>query len=281
MKVRKILKQTGACQPRHWSSLRAIIGCLFVGLVLTVGTRAQGKKTAKPDPMARENVQRGMDQFRQSCAMCHGAAAKGASGPNLIESSLVRHDDNGDLIGNVIREGRLEKGMPANPTFSAAQVADIVAFLHASIEVSDNRGSEGPARGYSLRRLLTGDVVAGKRFFDGEGGCSKCHSTSGDLNGIAKKYSAVELEHRILYPPDATETAVVSLPSGEKIKGRLLHLDAFYVSLMDAQGNYRSCTLRPGTSVVVDDPLRGHRELLKRYKDKDTHDIFAYLETLQ
>jgi len=99
--------------------------------------------------------------------------------------------------------------------------------------------------------------------------------------GIAKKYSAVELEHRILYPPDATETAVVSLPSGEKIKGRLLHLDAFYVSLMDAQGNYRSCPLRPGTSVVVDDPLRGHRELLTRYKDKDTHDIFAYLETLQ
>jgi len=106
MKVRKILKQTEICQPRQWTSLRAIIGCLFVGLVLTVGTRAQGKKTAKPDPMARENVKRGMDQFRQSCAMCHGAAAKGASGPNLIESSLVRHDDNGDLIGNVIREGR-------------------------------------------------------------------------------------------------------------------------------------------------------------------------------
>lgn len=279
--IRKILKQIKACQPRHRCSFRAIPGCLIAGLVFTVGIHAQGKNMAKSNPMAQEDVQRGMAQFQQTCGMCHGAQAKGASGPNLIESSLVRHDDHGDLIGKVIREGRAAKGMPAFLAFSETQVDDIVAFLHASVAASDNRGSEGPARGYSRERLLTGDTVAGKRFFDGEGGCSKCHSTSGDLNGIAKKYPAVELEHRILYPPDVTEMAVVSLPSGEKFRGRLLHRDAFYVSLIDAEGNYRSWPLRPGISIVVDDPLCAHRELLKHYKDKDIHDIFAYLETLQ
>lgn len=279
--VREILEQIKGCQPKHWCSFRAILACLITGLVFTAWIHAQSEKIAKPNPMTQEDVQRGMAQFQQTCAMCHGTQAKGASGPNLIESSLVRHDNHGDLIGKVIREGRPVQGMPASPSFSEAQVADIVAFLHASVEVSDNRGSEGPARGYSLHRLLTGDVVAGKRFFDGEGGCSKCHSTTGDLNGIAKKYSPVDLEHRILYPPDGTKMAVVSLPSGETIKGRLLHLDTFYISLIDAEGNYRSWPLRFGASVAVEDPLRGHRELLKRYKDKDIHDIFAYLETLQ
>jgi cytochrome c oxidase cbb3-type subunit 3 len=33
--------------------------------------------------------------------------------------------------------------------------------------------------------------------------------------------------------------------------------------------------------VQVEDPLRGHRELLEQYKEKDIHDVFAYLETLQ
>ena len=53
---------------------------------------------AKPNPMAKPNVQRGTAQFQQSCSQCHGAEATGGAGPNLIESSLVRHDENGDLI---------------------------------------------------------------------------------------------------------------------------------------------------------------------------------------
>ena len=253
---------------------------LAFGLLLPV-LHGQERRASKVDPTKKENVQRGISQFKQSCSMCHGSEAKGATGPNLIESSLVRHDEDGNLIGEVIREGRLPKGMPAFPDLNAGQVADIVSFLHAAIEVSDNRSSGGPARGYSLKRLLTGNVEAGKQFFDGEGGCSKCHSVNGDLKGVAKKYSGLELEGRMLYPTMKNGTAVVSLPSGEKVKGQLLHLDPFYVALLDDGGNYRSWPLRTGVKVDVDDPLRGHRELLERYKDKDIHDVFAYLETLQ
>jgi cytochrome c oxidase cbb3-type subunit 3 len=249
--------------------------------MLPAATHGQERRSTKPDPMKKENVQRGMSEFKQSCSMCHGSEAKGATGPNLIESSLVRHDENGNLIGEILHEGRLPKGMPAFPNLSAGQVSDLVAFLHALLEVADNRSSGGPARGYSLKRLLTGNIEAGKQYFNGEGGCSGCHSATGDLKGIAKKYTPLELEGRILYPSSKTETAVVTLPTGERINGQLVHRDPFYVALLDGEGNYRSWPMRPGITVDVNDPLRAHRELLERYKDKDIHDVFAYLETLQ
>lgn len=251
---------------------------LLVPMLCSAQEKAAG---GRPDLMASPEVQRGKAQFEQSCAMCHGSEAKGGVGPNLIESSLVLHDVSGNLIGQVLRDGRETKGMPAFPNLSAAQVADIVAFLHAAVEIADNVGNGGPKGGYSLQRLLTGNADAGKRYFGGEGGCSHCHSATGDLKGIAKKYQPVELEGQILFPTDDNKTVVVTLPSGEKVKGRLLHLDAFYVSLIDQEGNYRSWPLHGGVKAEVTDPLRVHEELLDRYTDKNIHDLFAYLETLQ
>lgn len=259
--------------------------CLGLASFVALHAYSIGQETPrirKPNPMANEDAKRGMAQFQQSCAMCHGSGARGTgSAPSLIDSSLVRHDENGDLIAKVIREGRLDRGMPAFPTLTAPQIADIVAFLHAKITVSDNRSAVGAAGGYSLTRLLTGNAEAGKQFFNGEGTCTKCHSPSGDLAGVAKKYPPVELESRMLYPPAGKQTGTVSLPSGEKVTGQIIHLDAFDVAILDATGKYRSWPLREGVKVELDDPLRRHLELLKTYTDKDVHDLFAYLETLQ
>ncbi|MEO6803293.1 MAG: c-type cytochrome [Granulicella sp.] len=256
---------------------------LCVGLAGVGAARVAGqeRRTAKASPMTRPEVQRGMAEFQQSCSMCHGPEAKGASGPNLIESSLVRHDEKGELIGPLIREGRLSRGMPGFPNTSAAQEDEIVAFLHAMVQVSDNRGSGGTAQGYSLKRMMTGDATQGKAYFNGPGRCSECHSVSGDLKGVAKRYRPQELEARILYPSGGMQRATVTLGAGERVVGQLLHLDGFYVAMVDAQGQYRSWPLRGNVKVHVEDPLRGHRELLEQYKDKDIHDVFAYLETLQ
>src|SRR5271165_6729379 len=86
--------------------------------------------------LAQQNdaAKRGQQQYSKSCAFCHGAGADGgAEGPSLIRSALLRHDNNGDLIGPVIREGRPDKGMPAVP-LTAAQMAETVAFLHAQLK---------------------------------------------------------------------------------------------------------------------------------------------------
>src|SRR3982751_4082856 len=94
------------------------------------GAKASANKAAE---------ERGRAQFAQSCGFCHGPnAAGGTHGPSLIRSAVVRHDENGSLIGVVIREGRPDKGMPPIP-LSAAQVSDVVAFLRSRVATADIR----------------------------------------------------------------------------------------------------------------------------------------------
>ena len=247
--------------------------CLVCIFAFTVATQAQSG--LKP-----EKVQHGETDYRQSCASCHGTDALGGVGPNLVQSSLVRHDENGNLIAPVIQDGRPDKGMPAFPSMDSAEISDIVAFLHARVAVASVVSSAGLASGSSLQQLLTGNVEAGKRYFYGAGKCATCHSPSRDLAGIAKKYSPADLESRFLYPSHDNVTATVSLKSGEQFRGKLLHLDAFYVAIVDRDGWYRSWPLQQA-KVQVQDPLAGHLDLLSKYTDKDIHDVFAYLETLK
>jgi plastocyanin len=81
-------------------------------------------------------VERGRKLFVGACGSCHGEDATGGRGTDLIRSSLVRNDKNGDLMGPAITVGRPDRGMPGFP-LDPAQVADIVAFLHAQIAVFD------------------------------------------------------------------------------------------------------------------------------------------------
>ncbi len=121
--------------------------------------------SAQTDVMKHENVQRGQADFRQSCAICHGTEAMGGVGPNLVESSLVRHDENGNLITPVIQDGRPDKGMPAFPLIDAAEISDIVAFLHARVAVASVVSSEGLAGGYSLAAVAHGECRSGQAIF--------------------------------------------------------------------------------------------------------------------
>lgn len=263
--------------------LSTVTLCSLMGAALLAPAVRAGSANTQtpPNPMAAKDVQQGQQLFNSSCAFCHGATAKGsATGVSLVDSSLVRHDKGGDLITPIVQNGRVSKGMPAFPIYDAAQIADIAAFLHARIAITDSVETSGPRGGYELQHLLTGNAAAGKAFFEGPGGCTKCHSSTGDLAGIAKKYQPTELESRFLYPSDTVSTATVTLSSGKIISGALQHLDPFYVAIVDHEGHYHSWSL-PGPKVVVHNPLQAHIALLGRYTNKDVHDVFAYLETLQ
>jgi cytochrome c oxidase cbb3-type subunit 3 len=231
-------------------------------------------------------AEHGQKLFVKSCSFCHGTDATGGEGPNLILSSVVRHDKGGDLIGQVIREGRPAAGMPSFPTLSSGDVADIVAFLHARVKESDRRSAGNPNSSYSLATLLTGNADAGKAFFNGEGHCSQCHSPTGDLAHIAKKYPPIELEPRFLWPANEghgttdDETATVETKGGEKFSGKLTYQDAYTIALTDADGWYHSWP-KDSVKFQIKDPLAAHRELLGKYTEADMHNMFAYLETLQ
>lgn len=256
----------------------AVLLVSFFLIPILIHARGQNKAQA-PSPEQLAAVERGHKQFQQSCGFCHGADATGGRGPDLVRSALVAHDANGDLIGEVIRNGRPDKGMPAIPA-SADQIADIAAYLHARAKQALQ--SSGVPSDYPAEKLLTGNAEQGKAFFEGAGGCKNCHSPTGDLAGISKKYSSIELEAHMLYPDDKPVIATVTLPSGEQLTGPVSHLDDFTVAIRvgDKDGWYRSFP-RGNVKLGLKDPLAAHRELLPKLTQTEMHDLFAYLYSLK
>ncbi|MGB6667649.1 MAG: cytochrome c [Candidatus Acidiferrum sp.] len=245
---------------------------------LIVSFVAIANSSASPQAVPQDQaIERGHKQFEQSCAFCHGPDATGARGPDLVRSPLVAHDVKGDLIGEVIRHGRPDKGMPAMP-LADQQVSDLAAYLHA--RAAEALNSADIPRAYPVEKLLTGNVEAGKAYFNGTGGCQKCHSVTSDLSAAARKDSPIDLEARMLYPEDQHGTAIVTLPTGEQIKGPLVHIDDFEVALRDASGWYRSFQ-REKVKVEIQDPVAAHEELLGKLTQADVHNLFAYLESLK
>jgi|SRR6185437_4412579 cytochrome c oxidase cbb3-type subunit III len=253
----------------------------------TAATQTNGQTEAKhpsylrPDSASVDPSQQaklGGALFQQNCAFCHGRdAAGGETGPDLTRSKLVAQDVAGDKIAEVLRQGRPEKGMPPF-TFSAPEVAELVAFIHE--QRAQAKLHNGNRRGVDVADLQTGNVAAGRQYFNGAGGCASCHSPTGDLAGIASRYEGLELEERMLYPDDAKSTVTVTLPSGKTLKGMLVYLDEFTVGLQDANGVYRSWPVR-SVRYSVDSPVEAHVAQFPKYTDADIHNLMAYLQTLR
>lgn len=227
-----------------------------------------------------EVAARGEKLYAASCAFCHGADARGAEAPSLLRSEIVLHDDKGELIGPIVRDGRPDKGMPPMAGVTPQQIVEVAEYLHLLVERAANRGL------YSslfANNILNGDPRAGEAYFTAH--CSACHSATGDLAHVGSKYQAVNLQNRWLYPAGGrgrggSAQATVTLASGERIAGTIRRLDDFDVSLIDAAGAYRSWP-RDRVRVEIVDPLKGHRDLLARYADADIHNVTAYLAGLK
>jgi cytochrome c oxidase cbb3-type subunit III len=236
-----------------------------------------------PDDIARAradstSVSAGKRQFQQTCGFCHGPDGRGASGPDLIRSPLVSHDENGNLIGPVVRNGRPEKGMPAFQ-LSDAEINNIAQFLHSQAKIAASVARRIPSE-YPLEKLLVGSADEGKAFFDGPGNCKSCHSPSGDLAHVASKYKPFDLQTRIVYPSGLRPSLTVRDSSGRSFTGEQVYADEFLVSLRDKNGWVYSWK-RDTVQVAVKDPLAAHEKLLKVYTDKNVHDLFAYLQTFK
>jgi mono/diheme cytochrome c family protein len=216
--------------------------------------------------------------FLQNCAFCHGRDAMGGeTGPDLTQSKLVLEDTDGSKISGVVREGRIEKKMPAFQ-FSSPELVSLVAFIRARVTAAASM--KGNRRGVDVSDLQTGNVEAGRKYFNGAGGCAKCHSPTGDLAGVARRYQGLHLEERMLYPRDAKSSVVVTLPSGVTVAGTLAYLDEFTVGLKEKDGTYKSWAIE-NVKYKVDSPVDAHVEQFPKYTDDDVHNLMAYLQTLR
>jgi cytochrome c oxidase cbb3-type subunit 3 len=285
---------------------RGFLAALFLSLGLWFGVQmrpvAQAQASAirqrppqaYPDrPKAPQAVlDRGKATYGVSCAFCHGSdAAGGEVGPNLLRSSVVLQDGAGELIAPIVHGSRLDKGMP-RVDLTDSQITDIAAWLHSLKVASRTDPNENNIN------IVRGDAKAGEVYFQKT--CASCHSVTGDLKGfVANMPSPKTLQQTWMLPgggggrggQPATQlpglhvppiTVTVTLPSGEKVNGVMTRIDDFFVGLTQDDGTNRGFS-RSGNipKVELHDPLKPHRELLRTYKDKDIHDLTAYLVTLK
>ena len=238
-------------------------------------------------------VQRGHDLLVARCGFCHGSNARGGSGgSDLTRSPIVQEDENGKELGEFLKVGRPDRGMPKFD-LSGLEVADLATFLHATIYQVSNRGE------YQILDVVTGDAKAGEAFFQ-KGGCVSCHSVDRDLKGVGAKYDPATLQGRLLMPrggrgdgpprervpPYRDANAVkakVTLPSGESMTGALVRLTDFDVTLYDSETRQMRSWLRKDDipKVVLMDPLQAHVDLLRKWTDRDMHDVTAFLAGLK
>ncbi|CAN5589659.1 hypothetical protein BH10ACI4_BH10ACI4_35380 [soil metagenome] len=213
--------------------------------------------------------------YKANCSACHGPTARGGQGPNLVRSVLVLHDEKGEEIAPVVKNGRASSGMPAFPQLSATEIYDISEYIHLQIELAANRGLYSHSN-----TMTTGDVQQGKTYFTAH--CATCHSATGDMAGIAGKYPQPSaMLARLAWPSSrGPREATVTLASGEKLTGTLAHYDDFETTLKTAAGKVETW---PTATVKVDipDKLAGHRALLPKYSDDDLHNLTQYLLSLK
>ena len=268
---------------------------LLWSVALAAGLRAQQpapRITAADAQFDQASVDRGQQTFVTQCGFCHGANARGgSSGPDLTRSELVQSDEGGKQFSEFLRAGRPDKGMPGFEQLARGDMVDVATFLHAAIYLNANR------RLYTVLNIVTGDAKAGETFFSGAGKCGTCHQVTGDLKGIGAKYDAVALQQKFLMPRggrgegpprpahlDKNAVRVsVTLPSRQIVKGVLVRLTDFDVTVFDPDTSQTRSFVRNGDVPKVDvvDPLQAHLDLWPKWTDADIHNMTAYLAGLK
>jgi mono/diheme cytochrome c family protein len=284
----------------------------FVGLVCAVTAFSQGfgrgrgaaGASGPPQPQLiggrfkaypQDAVARGTTAYNMTCGYCHGDRAKGGNaGPDLIASDVSLHDEDGVGLGEYLKGDVHQKA--AKLDLTQAQVYDIASYIHSRIVYSaTTRGNVMPEE-----VLKAGNAQAGQTYFNGAGGCAKCHSPTGDLMGIGAKYDAATLQDRIVNPraggrgggrgrggapgpPDPNAiTATVTLPNGKTVTGLPIRITDFDATLLLADGSTQTWTRDNGVPKVErHDPLQAHIDIMTKLKDSDMHNLTAYLATLK
>src|SRR5262249_54237563 len=205
------------------------------------------------------------------CQACHGPDARGTPrGPNLVRSLLVLSDRYGSTIGPYLRRQhpKLPSGKILEPTDT--QVLLFAHFLRARLN-DTLRGS--PL--FKPGDILVGDARAGGQYFKGEGGCTQCHSPTGDLAGVAGRIAdPVNLQQRFLFPANAfggrrggappaaagaraapVVRVTVTPASGPAVTGDLVSMDDFFVTLRGADGQGPTVRRTRDVRLGKDDPF--------------------------
>jgi len=243
----------------------------------------------------QDAVARGLTAYNTTCGYCHGERGKGGNGgPDLITSDVTLHDEDGVGFAEHFKTDVHQKAVKLD--LPQATVYDIASYLHSRVIATANHND--PIHVDDVAKA--GDPKAGEAYFNGAGGCAKCHQPEGNLKGIGAKYDIVTLQDRIANPraggrgggfgrgggpaaPDPNAiTATVTLANGQTFKGIAIVNSDFDVTLRLPDGSTQTWARNNGIpKVELTDPMAQHLVILTKLTDADLHNLTAYLATLK
>jgi putative heme-binding domain-containing protein len=173
-------------------------------------------------------VQAGGALFRERCADCHGAEAKGDRGPDLTR--LWTADGADARVFQVIRSGVPGSIMPPSQA-TDEQIRAVIAYLRGISTAAAVAGSRG--------NVSKGEAT----FWSSCGGCHRINGRGGrlgpDLSRIATSQSREALARAIRDPSASIasgyEAVTLVTRDGQRIRGARKGEDAFSIQIMDTR----------------------------------------------
>ena len=228
---------------------------LFVAFIVAVAAAAAQDQTSQrgvvnfaapilPDPLLQHSKE---IYILNGCAYCHGVdlVVRNGEAADLLHSTLVGRDKNGDLIGPLLRAGIPQtpklSPMPQFSDLSDGEIADVVRWIHYARQQGQYKEI------MEVKESAPWDASAGKTYFDQK--CSSCHSTEGDFARISKKHDADSLKAQVLRPEflNVSQSLKIGQPHDIRIAAA----------------------------------KQGHLTLLENYSAKDVSNVVAYLQSVK
>jgi cytochrome c oxidase cbb3-type subunit 3 len=282
-----------------------LAGTVMVCLLPAQGRGGRGARrggfTQYTRPLASADVlARGRALFESNCASCHASDLRGVSGKgnNILHSGITMNDKKGELVAAELKKHAQPITLSANDSEAVAE------YIHSVLATMGGQGSPPRSQANPELNVLVGSATDGEAYFGKH--CASCHSLTGDMKGIASKYS----DPRALQNGWIAGTlpigggrgrgfggrggvggvgnqATVTLPDGQKVEGRVVRNDDYLIILTAADGSRKVYPLDikgPKPTIVVTDPQEAHKKMVLELDDPDNknmHDVTAYLWTLK
>ncbi len=243
---------------------------LIVAVSLAGGAQLRSPRSG--DPAA---IQAGGALFRERCAECHGADAKGVRGPDL--TGLWTSDAIDQRVFQTIRQGVPGSIMPA----SSAPDDEIWAIVEYLRSVSTVATGGSTARGDAARGEAT--------FWSACGTCHRVGDRGGrlgpDLTRVAVRLSRDALIASIRQPSasfaSGYEPVTVVMRDGGRIRGVRKGEDAYSIQIMDTHERLQGYVKAEVRSVTRDPDSLMPTFSADRLSADDLGDLLAFLGTLR
>jgi putative heme-binding domain-containing protein len=251
----------------------ALASVLLPGGVQAPIPQASNPLATSPRIADTATIQAGGTLFRERCADCHGADAKGVSGPDLTRLWTTVGSD--ERVFQTIRSGIPGSIMPPSSA-PDEELRSIVAYLR-SISVAKAEASSG-------------NTARGEMIFAAN--CASCHRIKGrggrlgpDLSRLAASQSNRVLTEAIRHASASFtrgfEPVTLITRDGQRIRGTRKGEDPFSIQIMDTNERLEGYLKADLREVIHETQSLMPDFGTDRLSDEDLNDLLAFLGTFR